>query len=176
MFSLTVKPEFDERVAHLKDCIESGLPSLNYNVLRHVIQHLHRVKQHSERNKMMASNLSVVFWPTLIRPNITNIDMLVVDRDQTTNLAEIMTTLIEYSHEFFGEDDTPGAATIVEIPFEPGMATDGQEIEGERLEETEMDGNGIEQNGHDTQDEVDDEELSESVEEGTLSTRRYTDL
>jgi hypothetical protein len=44
----------------------NGLPDPNYATLRVITLHLHRVAQHSDRNKMTHSNLAIVFAPTLM--------------------------------------------------------------------------------------------------------------
>lgn len=44
------------------------LAKAHYNVLKYLAQHLHRIEQQSAENKMSASNLAVVFAPTLMRP------------------------------------------------------------------------------------------------------------
>lgn len=43
------------------------LPKAHYNVLKYLVEHLHRVDEKSSINKMTAYNLSVVFAPTLMR-------------------------------------------------------------------------------------------------------------
>jgi hypothetical protein len=43
------------------------LPKAHYNVLKFLVEHLHRVDDKSSINKMTAYNLSVVFAPTLMR-------------------------------------------------------------------------------------------------------------
>lgn len=49
------------------------LPKCNINTLHFLINHLHVVQQHADRNKMNASNLAIVFWPTLMRPPILDL-------------------------------------------------------------------------------------------------------
>ena len=67
---------------------------------------------------MTATNLSIVFWPTLVRPNITNIRDLISSPDIPASLADMMTTLIKDCNYFFGEVDTTDGA-IIEIPADP---------------------------------------------------------
>ncbi|KAI8384559.1 uncharacterized protein BYT42DRAFT_265892 [Radiomyces spectabilis] len=45
----------------------SQLPHANYGTLKLLIQHLHRVQQHSNENLMTTKNLAMVFGPTLLR-------------------------------------------------------------------------------------------------------------
>ncbi|KAF2674117.1 RhoGAP-domain-containing protein [Microthyrium microscopicum] len=49
--------------------IINGLPDPNYATLRAVTLHLNRVIQHSERNRMNANSLSVIFAPTIMGPS-----------------------------------------------------------------------------------------------------------
>ncbi|XP_040027066.2 rho GTPase-activating protein 29 isoform X1 [Gasterosteus aculeatus] len=44
------------------------LPTANYRTLRFLIAHLHRVTEQAEENKMTASNLGIIFGPTLVKP------------------------------------------------------------------------------------------------------------
>uniref|UniRef100_A0A8C4Q9G5 Rho GTPase activating protein 5 n=1 Tax=Eptatretus burgeri TaxID=7764 RepID=A0A8C4Q9G5_EPTBU len=48
------------------------LPKVNYDVFKYLITHLYRVCQHRENNKMSEENLSICFWPTLMKPNLTD--------------------------------------------------------------------------------------------------------
>lgn len=53
-----------EALAALKHCIEF-LPEPNYNVLRFLVRHLAKVAKYSDKNKMTAVSLSIVFGPNL---------------------------------------------------------------------------------------------------------------
>ena len=44
------------------------MPPPNVKTLRYLLTHLHNVQEHQEVNKMSASNLAIVFWPTLAPP------------------------------------------------------------------------------------------------------------
>ncbi|KAM9718462.1 rho GTPase-activating protein 29-like isoform 1-T1 [Menidia menidia] len=44
------------------------LPPANYRTLRYLIAHLNRVTEQAEENKMTASNLGIIFGPTLVKP------------------------------------------------------------------------------------------------------------
>lgn len=49
--------------------IINALPDPNYATLRAITLHLHRVIQNSSANRMNASNLAIVFGPTLMGAN-----------------------------------------------------------------------------------------------------------
>ncbi|XP_067330810.1 rho GTPase-activating protein 29-like isoform X2 [Channa argus] len=51
------------------------LPSPNYKTLRYLIAHLNRVTEQVEENKMTASNLGIIFGPTLVRPRQTDAEV-----------------------------------------------------------------------------------------------------
>ncbi|KAI8825714.1 uncharacterized protein EV422DRAFT_137805 [Fimicolochytrium jonesii] len=59
--------DYDTRLIELKTIIQS-LPRPNYDTLEFMLRHLSRVTAHSGENKMEASNIAIVFGPTLIRP------------------------------------------------------------------------------------------------------------
>lgn len=47
----------------------NGLPDPNYATLRSLTLHLDKVMRHSDRNRMTANNLAVIFSPTLMGPH-----------------------------------------------------------------------------------------------------------
>ncbi|CAG9791575.1 unnamed protein product [Diatraea saccharalis] len=62
------------QVGMLRECLDL-LPPAHFNCLQYMVQHLHRVSQLAEVNKMSAHNLSTVFAPTLVAtpPAITDL-------------------------------------------------------------------------------------------------------
>ncbi|XP_034827622.1 beta-chimaerin [Maniola hyperantus] len=53
------------QVSMLRECLDM-LPPAHFNCLQYMVQHLHRVSQQADVNKMSAHNLSTVFAPTLV--------------------------------------------------------------------------------------------------------------
>ena len=51
----------------------STLPKENISTLKALVKHLHVVQTHHNTNKMTASNLAIVFWPTLMRPPLVDL-------------------------------------------------------------------------------------------------------
>uniref|UniRef100_A0A4W6FDL5 Rho GTPase-activating protein 29 n=1 Tax=Lates calcarifer TaxID=8187 RepID=A0A4W6FDL5_LATCA len=51
------------------------LPSANYRTLRYLIAHLNKVTEQAEENKMTASNLGIIFGPTLVKPRQTDAEV-----------------------------------------------------------------------------------------------------
>ncbi|XP_059052932.1 beta-chimaerin [Achroia grisella] len=62
------------QIAMLRECLDK-LPPAHFNCLQYMVQHLYRVAQQSEVNKMSPHNLSTVFAPTLVAtpPAITDL-------------------------------------------------------------------------------------------------------
>ncbi|XP_046405589.1 rho GTPase-activating protein 45-like [Ischnura elegans] len=88
--------------AELK-AVVSRLPKHHLATLSVLMQHLRRVSQLSEENKMPASNLGIVFGPTLLRPceGSASLNSL-VDTVHQTRVVELMIT---FAHEIFGPAD-----------------------------------------------------------------------
>ncbi|KAM9789940.1 rho GTPase-activating protein 29-like [Neosynchiropus ocellatus] len=58
-------------VLRIRDLLRQ-LPAANYKTMRHLIAHLSRVNDQAEENKMTASNLGIIFGPTLVKPRQTD--------------------------------------------------------------------------------------------------------
>ncbi|XP_022094840.1 beta-chimaerin-like isoform X2 [Acanthaster planci] len=58
-----------ERLEALHDAMSElyNIKPAHYHTLKHLINHLNRVVQHKEQNKMSAENVGIVFGPTLLR-------------------------------------------------------------------------------------------------------------
>ncbi|KAG5265593.1 hypothetical protein AALO_G00244200 [Alosa alosa] len=85
-----------ERLQVLKEIVRK-FPQVNYEVFKYVITHLNRVSQHSKSTLMTADNLSICFWPTLMRPDFENKDTL-----STTKLNQsVIESFIQQSQYFF---------------------------------------------------------------------------
>uniref|UniRef100_A0A671ND84 Rho GTPase-activating protein 5-like n=1 Tax=Sinocyclocheilus anshuiensis TaxID=1608454 RepID=A0A671ND84_9TELE len=85
-----------ERLQVLKEIVRK-FPPVNYEVFKYVITHLNRVSQHSKTTLMTADNLSICFWPTLMRPDFENKDTL-----STTKLNQsVIESFIQQCQYFF---------------------------------------------------------------------------
>ncbi|CDQ98412.1 unnamed protein product [Oncorhynchus mykiss] len=80
----------------MKDVLRK-FPRENYDVFRFVMSHLHKVSQLSRQNLMTSENLSICFWPTLMRPDFTTMDALTATRTYQT----IIETFIHQCAFFF---------------------------------------------------------------------------
>ncbi|XP_050968052.1 rho GTPase-activating protein 15 isoform X1 [Labeo rohita] len=98
----TVKiPDYLEKVDRLKLLVIS-MPPPNHNTLRHMIQHLRRVMECSDSNRMTTQNIGIVFGPTLMRPENESGNMAInmVYQNQAIELL-----LSEYE-QIFGAEQT----------------------------------------------------------------------
>ncbi|XP_017568923.1 rho GTPase-activating protein 5 [Pygocentrus nattereri] len=107
-----------ERLQVLKEIVRK-FPPVNYEVFKYVITHLNRVSQHSKTTLMTADNLSICFWPTLMRPDFENKDTL-----STTKLNQsVIESFIQQSQYFFYDGDItePSSAEGTPPPHGHGM-------------------------------------------------------
>ncbi|XP_077587154.1 rho GTPase-activating protein 5 [Stigmatopora nigra] len=87
--------DYTERLQVLKDIVKK-FPSVNYYVFKYIITHLNRVSHHSKTTLMTADNLSICFWPTLMRPDFENKDTL-----STTKLNQAVVEAFIFQSDFF---------------------------------------------------------------------------
>lgn len=64
--------ELSDQKKRLQSILQQ-MPVPNLNTLRYLMLHLHKVQELQEINKMTSSNLAIVFWPTLMRPPLTDL-------------------------------------------------------------------------------------------------------
>lgn len=79
----------DKRVEAIRELVEQ-LPEHNLNILIILMEHLNRVAHHSDRNLMKASNLGVVFGPTLMRPERESVATIVNIKYQNIVVEEMI--------------------------------------------------------------------------------------
>ncbi|XP_076849414.1 rho GTPase-activating protein 35-like [Brachyhypopomus gauderio] len=75
--------EREQRLHTMKDILRR-FPRENYEVFKHVMSHLNKVSQWNRVNLMTSENLSICFWPTLMRPDFTTMDALTATRTYQT--------------------------------------------------------------------------------------------
>ncbi|XP_030069640.1 rho GTPase-activating protein 5 [Microcaecilia unicolor] len=85
-----------DRLNALKEIVKK-FPSVNYDVFKCIITHLNRVSQQNKINRMTADNLSICFWPTLMRPDFENKEFFT-----TTKIHQsVIETFIQQCQFFF---------------------------------------------------------------------------
>uniref|UniRef100_A0A4X2JY63 Rho GTPase-activating protein 29 n=1 Tax=Vombatus ursinus TaxID=29139 RepID=A0A4X2JY63_VOMUR len=93
------------------------LPGPNYNTIEYLIGHLNRVVQKAEENKMPASNLGIIFGPTLIRPRQTDAKVSLSSLVDCTHQARFVELLISYYEKIFDVSMQPlSASSTIESP------------------------------------------------------------
>ncbi|XP_061890305.1 rho GTPase-activating protein 5-like [Entelurus aequoreus] len=98
--------DYTERLQVLRDIVKK-FPSVNYQVFKYIITHLNRVSQHSKSTLMTADNLSICFWPTLMRPDFENKDTLSTTK---LNQAVVESFIVQSDYFFHGGDMVDGPA------------------------------------------------------------------
>ncbi|XP_063125247.1 rho GTPase-activating protein 27 isoform X4 [Rattus norvegicus] len=76
-----------QRSRCVRDLVRT-LPAPNHDTLRLLIQHLCRVIEHGEQNRMSVQNVAIVFGPTLLRPEMeeASMPMTMVFQNQVVEL------------------------------------------------------------------------------------------
>ncbi|NXL89609.1 RHG29 protein, partial [Alectura lathami] len=92
--------ELNRIIIKIKDLLKQ-LPAPNYNTLQYLIGHLHRVTEQSDENKMSASNLGIIFGPTLIRPRQTDATVSLSSLVDYPYQARVVELLITYYEKIF---------------------------------------------------------------------------
>uniref|UniRef100_A0A3P9NWK9 Rho GTPase-activating protein 29 n=1 Tax=Poecilia reticulata TaxID=8081 RepID=A0A3P9NWK9_POERE len=98
-----VSVELNRVLFKIKDLLRQ-LPPAHYKTLQFLIEHLHRVTECSEENKMTASNLGIIFGPTLIKPRQADADVSLSSLVDYPYQALMVELLIRHYQMIF---DTP---------------------------------------------------------------------
>nr|XP_019943311.1 PREDICTED: rho GTPase-activating protein 29-like isoform X1 [Paralichthys olivaceus] len=98
-----VSVELNRVLFKIKDLLKQ-LPPTHYKTLQFLIEHLHRVTEWSEENKMTASNLGIIFGPTLIKPRQADAEVSLSSLVDYPYQALIVELLIRHYEMVF---DTP---------------------------------------------------------------------
>ncbi|XP_010293164.1 PREDICTED: rho GTPase-activating protein 35-like, partial [Phaethon lepturus] len=73
----------EQKLHALKEVLRK-FPKENYEVFKYVIGHLNKVSHNHRVNLMTSENLSICFWPTLMRPDFSTMDALTATRTYQT--------------------------------------------------------------------------------------------
>ncbi|TDH03018.1 hypothetical protein EPR50_G00158860 [Perca flavescens] len=96
-------------IIHNLQTLLQKLPPYCYSTLQHLISHLQKVSENYE-NKMSASNLGIVFGPTLLRPLVST-DMPMIALLETSYQAVLVEFLITHHDKIFGLQQRPSTPT-----------------------------------------------------------------
>ncbi|XP_034828178.1 rho GTPase-activating protein 9-like isoform X2 [Maniola hyperantus] len=84
----SIKPR-DARVKEFQSIIQA-LPQCNRDTLKFLLEHLLKVTQYSERNRMHTANLAIVFGPTLLWAPEEQKHNIAIDYIQQNNVVDIL--------------------------------------------------------------------------------------
>ncbi|EAL65154.1 RhoGAP domain-containing protein [Dictyostelium discoideum AX4] len=101
-----------EKAAALKAVVNS-IPNFQYTILYECISLLHDISLNSKENLMTPSNLSIVYGPSLLRPNIEKGDI-----QEIANANTIVFNLISFFQQIFIKNPDPSILEI-EHPITP---------------------------------------------------------
>ena len=103
----------DTRFQKIKNLF-NGLPNANKMVLLHLLRHLHKVAQHTKKNKMTVSSLATTFAPVIFKCPKELDSPLRVMTDQPA-LAAVLATLISYHHLLLlSQEATPSLMPLLQ--------------------------------------------------------------
>lgn len=114
-------------VEKLRDLLKR-LPQANIAILNYIIQHLRRVSELEQDNKMSVSNLGIVFGPTLMRPKPTGATVSLSSLVDYPHQARIVEALIIFQHKIFISADRSSSSSVT-------CTTQGQDHEAGTHEE-----------------------------------------
>ncbi|KAK7881225.1 hypothetical protein WMY93_029634 [Mugilogobius chulae] len=121
--SSQVSVELNRVLFKIKDLLRQ-LPPTHYKTLQFLIQHLHRVSEKSEENKMTASNLGIIFGPTLIKPRQADAEVSLSSLVDYPYQALIVELLIRHYQMIFDTPLSPlGSSSPMEIKGRPRVLT-----------------------------------------------------
>ncbi|KAM3963935.1 uncharacterized protein ACR2FA_001968 isoform 2-T2 [Aphomia sociella] len=102
----SIKPK-EAKVKEFRDIVQA-LPQCNRDTLKFLLEHLLRVTQYSERNRMHMANLAIVFGPTLLWAPAEQAHNIAIDCIQQNNVVEYL--LSEFKDIFV--EDTKGKKKV----------------------------------------------------------------
>lgn len=94
------EPEVLTLVQKLRELLKR-LPHANISTLKYIVRHLRRVSELEQDNKMSASNLGIVFGPTLMRPKPTGATVSLSSLVDYPHQARIVEALIVFHQDIF---------------------------------------------------------------------------
>ncbi|CAH2986428.1 unnamed protein product [Chilo suppressalis] len=99
----SIKPR-EAKIKEFRDIVQA-LPQCNRDTLKFLLEHLLRVTQYSERNRMHTANLAIVFGPTLLWAPAEQAHNIAIDCIQQNNVVDI---LLNDFKDIFVDDNPKG--------------------------------------------------------------------
>ncbi|XP_061877714.1 rho GTPase-activating protein 29-like isoform X2 [Entelurus aequoreus] len=110
-----VSVELNRILFKIKDILRQ-LPHAQYKTLQFLVEHLHRVTEQSEENKMTARNLGIIFGPTLIKPRQTDAEVSLSSLVDYPYQALIVELIIRHYQMIFDTPLSPSEVGARPIP------------------------------------------------------------
>ncbi|XP_054622882.1 rho GTPase-activating protein 29-like isoform X2 [Dunckerocampus dactyliophorus] len=85
------------------------LPAANYCTLHYLVAHLNRVAEQADENKMTASNLGIIFGPTLVKPRQADADVSLSSLVDYPYQALMVELLVRHFPAIFGTSPPGGS-------------------------------------------------------------------
>lgn len=106
----TANPNYDPvLIVDLREIIDL-LPPINQNLIAIIMRHLKRVSDMSDENQMSATNLSIIFGPTLL--NADNKSLAIVDNIHQARVVELMIT---WADQIFPQYENYESRAVIEL-------------------------------------------------------------
>ncbi|XP_016140267.1 rho GTPase-activating protein 29 isoform X1 [Sinocyclocheilus grahami] len=103
------------------------LPAAHYKTLQFLITHLDRVSEQAEENKMTASNLGIIFGPTLIKPRQLEVEVSLSSLVDYPHQARMVDLLIRHHQMIFDGPLSPVSPTSPTAP-QPALSRHSQSL------------------------------------------------
>ncbi|XP_052332475.1 rho GTPase-activating protein 45-like isoform X2 [Oncorhynchus keta] len=116
-------------VHSLRELMLTELPQANTATLRYIAQHLRRVCECEQENKMSPSNLGIVFGPTLMRPRPSGATVALSSLVDYPHQARIVETLIVFYSTLF-HDSSYGTPVSSLALSQDGGGEEGRDCGG----------------------------------------------
>ncbi|XP_064788571.1 rho GTPase-activating protein 45-like isoform X2 [Oncorhynchus masou masou] len=116
-------------VHSLRELMLTELPQANTATLRYIAQHLRRVCECEQENKMSPSNLGIVFGPTLMRPRPSGATVALSSLVDYPHQARIVETLIVFYSTLF-HDSSYGTPVSPLALSQDGGGEEGRDCGG----------------------------------------------
>eukprot|EP00117_Sycon_ciliatum_P034826 scpid32508/ scgid26503/ Rho GTPase-activating protein 26; GTPase regulator associated with focal adhesion kinase; Oligophrenin-1-like protein; Rho-type GTPase-activating protein 26 len=110
----------NDRFRAIHRCV-TQLPPFNRRLLVVLMQHLRKVSENADENKMHASNIGVVFGPTLMRPLEDSVAGI-MDIKYQNIVIEIM---VDRYTDMFSDITSPGPSSTASSPMHSSTASSG---------------------------------------------------
>lgn len=152
--------DYDERLMTMKDLIRT-LPPTNYLLLKRIIEHLERVTDYEEINHMYATNLAIVFGPTLLRPGGSSATSFATSMKNLGHQQSIVRNMILQYHWLFDVEDEE----VEEEGVQEGAGQGVNEEDDEQLEELDVEEDDDEQEEGEEEEEGEEGEFPEILDD-----------